>query len=233
MSIFEERSRPTMQSRPRRSSSTRRAESHRVGALEREADARVPLVDRHPSHVLLRPLVEPEAQKGVERGRLVLRLAREVAHVVELHGDEQVRIGLCPVPLVFPIVVLVEAGDVREEGVVLDDPLEHALAVFVLLPADGLAIESRSRDRVHQALPARAHRRLEDVPDVAGLVLVQLVDDRGARIEPSRVSSSDPSGSNFEAVAGTFILSRNLRIRFLSAGDAARIRSASVKTIRA
>ena len=82
-----------------------------------------------------------------------------------------------------PVVVLVGGGDEGEPAVVLQDAFQHLDRVVVVLEADRVAVVAGGGDLEQQRLAAGAGRGLEHIDHVAGLVRVQLVDDRAMHVQ--------------------------------------------------
>jgi len=67
---------------------------------------------------------------------------------------------------------------------VVDDALQHFLSIFVLLPADRVAIVAGSRNLREQWLPARPRAGLQYVPQISIWLRMQLVEDHAMHIQP-------------------------------------------------
>ncbi len=116
-------------------------------------------------------------EKIVLGGRRVGRLERLAAQVVELDAYAQVGVGLDPVALVAPLVLVVDGKDQREERVVLDRAFQDLGGVVPLLPANAGAVGAGRGDDEDQRLRPGAGGRVEHVEQRPRLVRVQLVDD--------------------------------------------------------
>jgi hypothetical protein len=82
------------------------------------------------------------------------------------------------------VVLFVERVVDAEVALVRDDALEDLLQVGHLLVADARRVRSGRGDGQEQRLLARASRRVEDVPQVARAVRVELVDDGQVHVQP-------------------------------------------------
>ena len=96
-----------------------------------------------------------------------------------------------------PVVVLVGRGDEREPAVVLKDAFEHLDRVVLVLEADRVAVVAGGGDLEQERLAAGAGRGLQHIDHVAGLMGVQLVDDRAVHVQA--VHGAGVGGQRHEA----------------------------------
>ena len=166
-----ERSRPPKQVRPR---SCLEVDRTGAGVPGREVD---------PALGLLGPFVQvhaPEGVLGAGQGDRLLGLAREI---VLLDREAEARVGLAPDLRVGPVVALVGGGDEREPAVVLQGAFQQLDRIVVVLEADAVAVVAGGGDLEQQRLAPGAGGGLQHVDHVAGLVGVQLVDDRAMHVQ--------------------------------------------------
>ena len=170
-SVVVERSRPPKQGRPRSSSSDDRSIA---GVPGRHVD---------PALGLLGPFVQVHAPEGVlstRQGDRLLSLARQI---VGLDREAEARVGLTPDFWIGPVVVLIGRGDVSEPAVILQNAFQLLDGIVVVLEADGVAVVAGGGDLEQQRLAPGARGSLQHVDDVAGLVGMQLVDDRAVHVQ--------------------------------------------------
>jgi hypothetical protein len=96
-----------------------------------------------------------------------------------------------------PVVVLVGRGDKGEPAVVLKDALQQLDRVVVMLVADAVAVVAGGGDLEQERLPAGAGRGLQYIDHVAGLMGMELVDDRAVHVEA--VHGAGVGGQRHEA----------------------------------
>jgi type I restriction enzyme, R subunit len=143
----------------------------------------VPCGEVDPALGLLGPFVEVHAPEGIlgagQRDRF-LGLAREI---VLLDREAEVRVGLAPHLWIGPVVVLVGGRDEGEPAVVRDRAFQDLDRVVLVLEADRVAVVAGGGDLEQQRLAAGAGRGLQHIDHVAGLMGVQLVDDRPMHVQ--------------------------------------------------
>jgi hypothetical protein len=122
----------------------------------------------------------PEGVLGAGERDCFFGLARQV---ILLDREAEVWVGLAPDLPVGPVVVLVGASDEGEPAVIGHRAFEHLDRVVLVLVADAMAVIAGGGDLEQQRLAAGAGRSLEHVDHVAGLVGVQLVDDRAVDVQ--------------------------------------------------
>ena len=82
-----------------------------------------------------------------------------------------------------PVITLVGRGDEGEPAVVLQRAFQQLDRIVVVLEADGVAVVAGGGDLEQQRLAAGAGGGLQHIDDVAGLVGMQLVDDRAMHVQ--------------------------------------------------
>ena len=162
--------------------------------------AGIPGREVDPALGLLGPLVQvhaPEGVLGAGQGDRLLGLARQV---VRLDREAEARVGLAPDLRIGPVVTLVGGGDEGEPAVVLQGAFQQLDRIVVVLEADAVAVVAGGGDLEQQRLAPGAGGGVQHIDHVAGLVGMQLVDDRAMHVQA--VHGAGIGGERHEARGG-------------------------------
>ena len=130
------------------------------------------------------PHVQTKLLEHIFLRRIVQRLPVHVPHPVDLDGLAQTGIGLVPVLLGVPVIVIGKAVDHRVKGRVDFPSRQNVLRLLMQLVADGLAVGSGcGNQEVQRLFPGVAGAFGEHVVELSVGLCVQLVEHEAADVQ--------------------------------------------------